>query len=94
MTLAATAVDGKSSAGVMARAAGHSFFHLGHGNTFVALAGNEQFGMAIIATVESQMKLVAEQRTRFLELDLLHRVTFVAGILDGEGGFGVMTTAT
>lgn len=93
MAFVATAGGFEGGTAVVTSTAGFSTLHVRHGVALCPLPGSKDTVMAIGARISLQMKLVAEPGTRWLEGDLLDRVTFIAGGLDAESSTAVMTSA-
>lgn len=60
MALPAVASHIESILAIMTESAGIPFFHIMHGESLVEFTGQKSFVVAVIATVQTSMKLVAE----------------------------------
>lgn len=93
VTLLAILLDGECILAVMTDAAGLPLLHVIHGIAAVAVPGNEDLVVAVIAAVDAEMEIVTEYGTGVPEPDLLDGMAFVAAPLNGEGRLAVMTGA-
>lgn len=82
MTLLTVILYGESILAVMANAAGLTLFHVIHGVAAVAVTGDEGLVVTVVASIDTEMEIVAENSPGIPELDLLHRMTFIAGSFD------------
>ena len=91
--VALVAIAGRGEGGlvVMAGTARLPLLHVGHGETFVAWSGDKNLVVALVAAIEGEVKLMAEDRPGFLELDLPYGMAAGTVLLDAKGGLPVMT---
>lgn len=93
VTFRAVALYAKSRLFIVARTARFALLHLGHGVTLIARAGNKQVGMALLAAVGGDMHRVGKLGAAGAELNLFHRMAFLAVGFHPESGLVIMARA-